>query len=116
MTYVLILMMLFHSSVVPAALAQTAAMMSGAVTDAQGGALPGAVVVATHLPTGVTAETVTGPDGRFSFATLRPGGPYKVTVDDGGFRRPGAPRDSTDGRETPRASTSSCRSPRSARR
>ena len=85
MTRVLFLIVLFHSSVVPAALAQTAAVMSGAVTDAQGGALPGAVVVATHLPTGVTAETVTGPDGRFSFATLRPGGPYKVTVTMAGF-------------------------------
>lgn len=60
--------------------AQPAATISGTVRDSQGGALPGAVVVALHLPTGATLETTTGPDGRYTFNELRPGGPYKITA------------------------------------
>ncbi len=65
--------------------AQPQATLSGQVTDAQGGALPGAVVVALHLPTGATLEATTGPDGRFSLSGVRPGGPYRITVNMAGF-------------------------------
>ena len=65
--------------------AQPTAIISGSVTDSQGGALPGAVIVALHLPTGATFETTTGPDGRYSFNALRPGGPYKITANMPGF-------------------------------
>lgn len=37
--------------------AQTTTTSSRTVTDLQGKALPGAVVLALHLPTGLTAET-----------------------------------------------------------
>ena len=65
--------------------AQPASTIAGAVTDAQGGALPGATVVALHLPTGATVEGITGADGRFSLGNVRPGGPYRITVHLPGF-------------------------------
>jgi TonB-dependent receptor len=67
-----------------AASAQPPSTLAGTVTDAQGGALPGAVVVATHLPTGATSEAITGPDGRFAIAAVRPG-PHRVTATVAGF-------------------------------
>jgi TonB-dependent receptor len=85
MKRVLLLVLFLHLFLASSTPAQTVATMSGAVTDAQGGALPGAVVVAVHLPTGATAEAVTGADGRYSMISLRPGGPYKVTVTMAGF-------------------------------
>lgn len=64
----------------------TTASMSGLVTDANGDGLPGAVVSATHEPTGTKYNAVTRANGRFSIFNMRVGGPYKVTVTMTGFR------------------------------
>src|SRR5688500_13132275 len=71
-----------------AALAQTVTTgsISGAVLDPQGGALPGAVVVAVHTPTGTTYEGISGSDGRYQILNARVGGPYTLTVKMPGFR------------------------------
>lgn len=63
----------------------SSASLAGAVTDAQGGALPGVVVLALHLPTGATYEATTGPDGRYVIGNVRAGGPYKLTAQVPGF-------------------------------
>jgi TonB-dependent receptor len=63
---------------------QATGQLSGTVRDQQGGVLPGAAVVAQHLPTGTVAETTTGGDGRFTLS-VRPGGPFVVTVQMSGF-------------------------------
>ena len=68
-----------------ATFAQPGTSLIGTVTDQQGRALPGAVVVAQHQPTGASAETATGADGRFSLIVTRAGGPYKVMVTMAGF-------------------------------
>jgi hypothetical protein len=64
----------------------TTGTISGVITDAQGGVLPGATVIAVHDPTGTSYEAVTGVDGRFSMLNVRVGGPYSVTVQMAGFR------------------------------
>ena len=64
----------------------TTGSLAGVVTDAQGGALPGATVVATHTPTGTTYEAVTDGDGRFNLLNLRVG-PYNIAVAMTGFRK-----------------------------
>src|SRR5687768_5372668 len=71
-----------------AAFAQTVTTgsISGEVLDPQGGALPGAVVVAVHTPTGTTYEATSGGDGRYQSLNARVGGPYTVTVKMPGFR------------------------------
>jgi Carboxypeptidase regulatory-like domain len=65
----------------------TTGVISGAVADPQGGMLPGATVVAVHVPTGTTYETVTQADGRYQVLNVRSGGPYTVTITMSGFRK-----------------------------
>ncbi|MBT9391548.1 carboxypeptidase regulatory-like domain-containing protein [Hymenobacter sp. NST-14] len=64
------------------ALAQgvTTAAMRGLVLDAQGQPLPGATVVATHLPTGTQYGTATRDNGQYDLLNLRVGGPYELKV------------------------------------
>ena len=55
--------------VVPAA-AQATAQISGAVTDASGGVLPGVAVTATQTDTGINRTTVTNETGLCVLASL----------------------------------------------
>ena len=57
----------------------TTASVHGIVTDTKG-AIPGATVTITHLPTGSVYSTVTRADGRFNLPNLRVGGPYTFKV------------------------------------
>src|SRR5688500_16395162 len=63
----------------------TTGSLTGVVTDAQGGVLPGAAVLATHIPTGTTYDGSTDGEGRYSLLNVRVG-PYNVTVSMGGFK------------------------------
>jgi len=54
--------------------------MSGKITDSQGGALAGATIVATHLPSGSIYGATANNQGLFSIQGMRPGGPYRVEV------------------------------------
>jgi hypothetical protein len=80
---VLCLVLLFAA--VGTAQTVTTGNIAGTVTDSQGGVLPGATVLAVHLPTGTSYEAVTGTDGRFSILNVRVG-PYTITVTMGGFK------------------------------
>jgi outer membrane receptor protein involved in Fe transport len=64
----------------------TTGAMEGVVLDPQGQVVPGAVVVATHEPSGTRYESVTRADGRFSIPGMRVGGPYTVTATLAGFQ------------------------------
>jgi hypothetical protein len=57
----------------------TTASVNGIVSDSKG-AIPGATVTVTHIPTGTVYATVTRADGRFNLPNLRVGGPYTVKV------------------------------------
>ena len=48
--------------------------------DARGQPLPGATVIATHLPSGTTYGNATRDNGQFDLLNLRIGGPYEVKV------------------------------------
>lgn len=58
----------------------TTSSISGQVTDEQGGSLPGAGIVAVHVPTGSVYYSVANNDGRFTINGMRAGGPYKVEI------------------------------------
>lgn len=60
--------------------------IAGIVRDAQGGVLPGALVVAEHTATGHRVERVTSPEGRFLLPGLQVG-EYRITVELAGFKR-----------------------------
>src|SRR5579872_1067824 len=57
----------------------------GTVIDSSGGSVPGADVVATHLDTGLSKQTVSDEQGNFSILAL-PIGKYSVTVKARGFK------------------------------
>ena len=54
--------------------------LQGTVTDAQGGAVPAAVVTAINTDTSTVRKTLTDSVGNYSILQVSPG-PYKVTVE-----------------------------------
>jgi hypothetical protein len=58
----------------------TTSGISGVVTEANGQPLPGANVVATHLPSGTRYGAVSNLDGKYSIPGMRVGGPYRLSV------------------------------------
>ncbi|GAA4313805.1 carboxypeptidase regulatory-like domain-containing protein [Mucilaginibacter gynuensis] len=54
--------------------------MSGTIVDSKQQTVPGATVVATHVPTGTKYSTATRADGRYNLPNLRVGGPYTIKV------------------------------------
>jgi len=57
----------------------TTASINGSVTDSKG-AIPGATITITHIPTGTVYSTGSRTDGRFNLTNLRVGGPYTFKV------------------------------------
>ena len=68
-----------------AAWAQATAQISGTVTDASGGVLPGVTVTVIQTDTSFRRETVTNELGAFTLPNL-PIGPYRLEVALAGFR------------------------------
>src|SRR6267143_1080545 len=72
---------LLHTS---PALAQTG-QINGMITDNTVGVVPAATVKAVEVATGLSRDTVTGVDGRYTFTALRPT-TYDITAELTGFR------------------------------
>jgi outer membrane receptor protein involved in Fe transport len=64
----------------------TTSAMRGVVLDAKGAPLPGASVVATHLPSGTQYGASTRENGQYDLLNLRIGGPYELKVSFVGFQ------------------------------
>lgn len=64
----------------------TTASITGTVVDQKGEPLPGANVVALHVPSGTQYGTSVNPNGRFNIPNMRVGGPYKITISFVGFQ------------------------------
>jgi hypothetical protein len=60
--------------------------ITGRISDAQGGRLPGATVVATHLATNVESTSTTDSAGDYAIPYLPPG-PYRLTAELSGFKK-----------------------------
>jgi len=63
----------------------TTASVNGIVSDSKG-AIPGATVTVTHIPSGTVYATVTRADGRYNLPNLRVGGPYTIKVTFVGYK------------------------------
>jgi hypothetical protein len=59
--------------------------VNGVVSDNTGGVVPGALVKAIEVATGLSRDTTTGADGRYTFTSLRPT-TYDLVVELSGFR------------------------------
>ena len=64
----------------------TTSSVSGQVKDKSGVEIPGASVIATHVPTGSRYGVATSFDGHYTIANMNPGGPYKIVVTSVGFK------------------------------
>lgn len=58
----------------------TTSSINGRITDNSGKPLPGATVIAIHVPTGSQYGNVTDADGYFRIPNMNVGGPYTITV------------------------------------
>ncbi len=64
----------------------TTSSITGTVSDEAGETLPGASVLATHLPSGTVYGVEVRSDGNFTIPNVRVGGPYAVEVSFTGFQ------------------------------
>ncbi|CAN5440092.1 carboxypeptidase regulatory-like domain-containing protein [soil metagenome] len=64
----------------------TTSSLTGVVVDVDGETLPGASVVAVHVPSGTTYGTSSRSDGSYRISNMRVGGPYTVTFSFVGYR------------------------------
>lgn len=64
----------------------TTSAMKGTVSDQNGETLPGANILAVHIPSGTEYGAATNSKGSFYIRNMRVGGPYKVRVTFVGFR------------------------------
>lgn len=60
--------------------------ISGTVKDDKKEGLPGATVVAVHVPSGTKYGAITNIAGKYTFPAVRIGGPYKISVSFIGFQ------------------------------
>jgi hypothetical protein len=60
--------------------AVTTATISGLITDKDGKTLPGANIVAVHVPSGTKYGASSRADGHYTIPAVRIGGPYALTV------------------------------------
>jgi len=58
----------------------TTSSLGGKVTDSNGEALPGASIVAVHVPSGTQYATIADASGNYRIMNMRIGGPYSVNV------------------------------------
>jgi hypothetical protein len=84
MRRVLLIVLLLGLSV-SSAFAQATGQINGVVADNSGGVVPGVTVTAVEAGTGVSRETVTAANGRYSFVSLRPT-TYEIRAELAGFR------------------------------
>ena len=76
----LLAFLLLASSLPATAQGVTTSAIKGLVLDLKGQPLPGATVIATHLPSGTTYGNATRDNGQFDLLNMRIGGPYEIKV------------------------------------
>jgi outer membrane receptor protein involved in Fe transport len=64
----------------------TTSSMNGQIKNNSGATLPGASIIALHIPTGTYYKAASNKVGNFYFANMNPGGPYVITISYSGFQ------------------------------
>ena len=78
--------LVFVVGATPVLAQQTGGRLTGTVSDASGGVVPGAMVSATNEATMITSEALTNDSGVYSFSNLLPG-TYTVSAEMDGFTK-----------------------------
>ncbi|MEO9964948.1 MAG: carboxypeptidase regulatory-like domain-containing protein [Reichenbachiella sp.] len=82
---VLMVVSLLFGSMMSMAQGVTTSGMNGKVVDNTGAELPGATIIAIHVPTGSKYGNITDLNGFYRIPNMKVGGPYTVTVSFVGF-------------------------------
>lgn len=77
---VLTLFLFLMTSLVSFSQGVTSSSLSGKITEQSGDILPGAYVVALHVPSGTRYSTISNNEGRYFIPSMRVGGPYAIEV------------------------------------
>lgn len=77
---VLTLFLFLMTSLVAFSQGVTTSSLTGKITDESGEVLPGAYVVAVHMPSGTRYSTISNNEGRYFIPSMRVGGPYTIEV------------------------------------
>jgi len=85
-TQVLTIMLVLFFPALLMAQGVTTSSLGGQVTDNNGEPLPGASVVAVHVPTGTKYGASSDFEGYYRISNMRSGGPYTVTITYVGFQ------------------------------
>lgn len=64
----------------------TSSVISGTISDSKKEGLPGATVLAIHIPSGSKYTAISDINGRYVIPSVRVGGPFKVSVSFVGFK------------------------------
>ena len=73
---VFLLLMLLFTTISHAQV--TTSAITGKIVDAKKEVLPGAAVIAVHIPSGTMYSGVSNGDGYYSLMGMKPGGPYRI--------------------------------------
>lgn len=65
----------------------TTGVISGKVTDAKGGTLPGVTISVVNTSTGTRYGNQTNADGRYTITNVNPGGPYVISASFVGYKK-----------------------------
>jgi hypothetical protein len=65
----------------------TTGVISGKVTDAKGGTLPGVTISVVNTSTGTRYGNQTNVDGRYTISNVNPGGPYVISASFIGYKK-----------------------------
>jgi len=84
-----IFIILLFSGVISTLLAQgvTTGSINGIVTDVGGNPLPGANIIAVHIPSGTQYGTSSRTSGLYNLPNMKIGGPYEITVSYVGYNK-----------------------------
>lgn len=84
--YLFLVLVVFALPATVLAQGVTTAALTGTVTDSQNETIPGATIVALHVPSGTTYGTISRDDGTYRISNMRVGGPYRITFSFVGFQ------------------------------
>ncbi|HKI77022.1 MAG TPA: carboxypeptidase-like regulatory domain-containing protein, partial [Ignavibacteriaceae bacterium] len=85
--YLLVAALLLLVQISISAQTATTASINGTITDNNGSPLPGATVIAVHVPSGTQYGTSSRQDGKYNIQGMRVGGPYQVTFSYVGYQK-----------------------------
>ena len=82
---VFLLLMLLFTTISHAQV--TTSAITGKIVDAKKEVLPGAAVIAVHIPSGTMYSGVSNGDGYYSLMGMKPGGPYRIETSFIGYEK-----------------------------